>query len=60
LALWSFPHEVNYVVAQVLVLQSVLKWLFPLVVVIASFGDATKLFIVIYLFSLRENGRLFA
>jgi hypothetical protein len=55
-----FLHEVNYVFAQVLVLQSVLAWLFPLVVVTVSFGDVTTLFIVIYLFSLRESGRLFA
>jgi hypothetical protein len=51
---------VSYVFAQVLALQNVLKWLFPLVVVIASFGDVAKNFIVIYLFSLRESGRLFA
>jgi hypothetical protein len=32
---------------------------FPLAVVITSFGDI-ELFIVIYMFSLRESGRLFA
>jgi hypothetical protein len=50
---------VNYVFAQVLVLQNVLTWLFPLVVII-SFGDVAKLIIIIYLFSLKESGRLFA
>jgi hypothetical protein len=49
---------VSYVVAQVLVLQSVLKWLFPVAIVITSFGDVAELFIC--LFSLKESGRLFA
>jgi len=50
----------NYAFAQVLVLKNVLIWLFPFVVVTTSFGDVAKLFIVIYLFSLKESGRLFA
>ncbi len=50
----------SYVVAHFLVLQSVLKWLFPLAVVITSFRDVANLFIVIYLVSLRKSGRLFA
>jgi hypothetical protein len=50
---------VNYVFAQVLVLQSVLMWLFPLVV-ITNFGNVAKLFIFIYLLSLKESGGLFA
>jgi hypothetical protein len=58
LALWSFVHEMSYVVAQVLVLQSVSIWLFPLAIVITSFGDVTELFIC--LFSLKKNGSLFA
>jgi hypothetical protein len=59
LAFWNFSHKVNYVFVEVLALQSVLKLFFPLLVVIASFGDAVKLFIIIFLFSLRESGRLF-
>jgi hypothetical protein len=51
---------VNYVFALVLVLQSVLTWLFSLVFVITSFGDVVELFIFIYLFSLKESGKLFA
>ncbi len=50
----------NYAFAKVLGLQNVLMWLFPLVVVTTSFGDVAELFIVIYLFSLKESGRLFA
>jgi hypothetical protein len=46
--------------AQVFALQSALKLSFLLVVLTTNFGDATKLFIVIYLFSLKESGRLFA
>jgi hypothetical protein len=38
----------NYVFAQALALQNVLKWLFPLVVVITSFGDATKSFLLVF------------
>jgi len=60
LALWSFFHEVSYDFVQVLALQSVLKWLFPLVVMTASFGNVAKLFIIINLFSLKESGKLFA
>jgi hypothetical protein len=49
----------SFVFAQIFTLQSVLKLFFPLVILIVNFGDATKLFIVIYLFFLKENGRLF-
>jgi hypothetical protein len=49
----------SFVFAQVFVLQNVLK-LFFLLVLITNFGNATKLFIVIYLFFLKESGRLFA
>jgi hypothetical protein len=49
----------SFVFAQVFVLQNVLK-LFFLLVLIANFGNATKLFIVIYLFLKKESGRLFA
>jgi hypothetical protein len=41
-------------------LQNVLKFFFPLANLTTWFEDVTKLFIVIYLFSLRESGRLFA
>jgi hypothetical protein len=37
----------SYVFAQALALQNVLKWLFPLVV-ITSFGDATKSFLLVF------------
>jgi hypothetical protein len=50
----------SYVFAEVLALQSVLQLFVLLDVVTASFGDAIKLFIVIFLFSLKESGRLFA
>jgi hypothetical protein len=50
----------SYVFVEVLALQSVLKLFFPLAVVITSFGDTIKLFIVIFLFSLRKSGRIFA
>ncbi len=60
MSFWKFLHEVNYVFALVLVLQSVLTWLFSLVFVITSFGDVVELFIFIYLFSLKESGKLFA
>ncbi len=49
----------NYAFVQVLALQNVLKLFFALVDVTASFSDATKLFIVIYLFLLRGSDRLF-
>ncbi len=43
----------SYDFVQVLALQSVLKWLFPLVVMTTSFGNVVKLFIIINLFSLK-------
>ncbi len=50
----------NYAFFQVLALRNVLKLFFALVDdVTASFSDATKLFIVIYLFLLRGSDRLF-
>jgi hypothetical protein len=51
---------VNFVLLKLFDLQRVLKLSFPLANMIASFEDALELFIVIYLFSLRESGRLFA
>jgi len=60
LALWSFSHEMRYVYVDVLALQNVLKLFFPLVIVTTSFGYAAKLFTVIYLFSLKGSGWLFA
>jgi hypothetical protein len=60
LALWSFLHEMRYVSVQVLALQSVLKFFFPLVIMTTSFGYVTKLFIVNYLFPLKGSGQLFA
>jgi hypothetical protein len=50
----------SFVFAQVFVLQSVLKLYFLLAILIVRFGDVIELFIVIYLFLLRESGRLFA
>jgi hypothetical protein len=50
----------SFVFAQVFALQIALKFSSLLVVVTTNFGDATKLLIVIYLFSLKESGRLFA
>jgi len=50
----------SFVFAQVFVLQSALKLSLLLGVLTANFGDATKLFIVIYSFSLKESFRLFA
>ncbi len=45
--------------AQRFALQSVLKLFFPLTNLTTYFEDATKLFIVIYLFFKKEIGRLF-
>jgi hypothetical protein len=50
----------SFVFAQVFALQSALKFSFLLIVLTANFGDATKLFIIIYLFFLKECDRLFA
>ncbi len=50
----------SIVFAQVFALPSVLKFSFLFVVLIASFGNVVELFIVVYLFSLRKSGRLFA
>jgi hypothetical protein len=50
---------VSFVFVEVFALQSVLKLSFLLVVLIVNFGNDTKLFIVIYLFFLKESGRLF-
>jgi hypothetical protein len=51
---------VSFVCAQDFALQSVLKLSFLLVVLTISFGDAAKLFIVVYVFSLKKSDRLFA
>ncbi len=50
----------TFVFVQVFVLQSVLKLSFLLVVFIANFGDVIELFIIIYLFSLKESGKLYS
>ncbi len=50
----------SFIFAQVFALQNALKFSFLLVVLIDIFGDAIELFIVIYLFFLKESGRLFA
>ncbi len=50
----------SFVFAQVFALPSVLKLSFLLAILITSFGNVIKLFIVVFLFSLRESGRLFA
>jgi hypothetical protein len=59
-AFWSSLNEVNFVFVQIFALQSVLKLFFLLVVLNTNCGNATKLFIIIYLFFLKESGRLFA
>ncbi len=59
-AFWNSSNEMSFVFAQVFALQSALKFSFLLIDLIANFGDATKLFIIIYLFFLKECDRLFA
>jgi hypothetical protein len=56
----TFQREQVFFFAQVFALPSVLKLSFLLVVLAANFGDVVELFIVVYLFSFRESGRLFA
>jgi hypothetical protein len=51
---------VSFVFAQVFALQSALKFYFLLIDLTTNFGDAIKLFIIIYLFFLKECDRLLA
>ncbi len=59
-ALWSFSNEVSFVSTQVFALQSVLKLFFLLVILIAIFPNVVELFVVFYLYFLRESGMPFA
>jgi hypothetical protein len=49
----------SFVFAQVFAMQNVLTLSFLLVVLTTNFGNVVELFIIIYLFFLRESGRLF-
>jgi hypothetical protein len=58
LALWNFSHEVIF--CSKFFFTKCVEVVFSFIVLITSFEDAIKQKIVIHLFSLKENGRLFA